>query len=169
MVDENVKNSDKSLVVERVINCPIEKVFNAWIEPKALKRWFFPGNMSLPLAEVDARVGGKFKITMKNPEDAEENPGVEYTAFGTYQKVKPNEALVMTWAWVGPESHESLLSIFFKPVETGTKVTLFHDRFANKSERDHHNEGWIGCMDNFVNYFNNAVSTSNNEATEVAV
>src|SRR3954453_16096199 len=51
------------LQVRRTFNAPRERVFQAWIDPEQLGRWLKgPGRRSAH-AEVDARVGGEFRIT----------------------------------------------------------------------------------------------------------
>jgi len=162
MIETN--NENIQLSIERIYKAPIKKVFCAWTDPESLKQWFCPGEMSVPFAEVDLKVGGKFRICMKNSENAEENPGAEYIAFGVYKSIEADQKLVMSWAWEGPESHESQLSIFFEDVNGDTKVRMLHERFSSENERDHHNEGWQGCFNNFESFLsgNSRQSTSSN-------
>ena len=57
--------TELSLRVTRTINAPIEAVFNAWLDPAMLVRFMTPGEgVTVPKAETDARVGGRFDIVM---------------------------------------------------------------------------------------------------------
>ena len=49
--------------------------------------------MVVPLVHMDLRVGGKFRIQMKNPD------GEYFTAVGEFREVKAPERLVYTWDW----------------------------------------------------------------------
>src|SRR5437879_13909565 len=84
--------SDTTLQIKRTFAAPREKVFRAWTDPKALTRWFAPSDdFSTPLAEVDVRVGGKYRIQMKAPD------GVLHTVIGVYREVKARAGLVYSW------------------------------------------------------------------------
>lgn len=56
-----------SIVIERDLNAPIERVFNALITPEDLVKWHHAGDgWKTPYAEVDAKVGGRMKIGYSN-------------------------------------------------------------------------------------------------------
>jgi len=50
------------LVVRRLLPAPREYVFAAWLDPTSLARWMCPGRVEGATAEVEPRVGGKFRI-----------------------------------------------------------------------------------------------------------
>ena len=59
-----------------------EKVWRAWTDPEAVKRWWGPGPQDpVSLAELDVRVGGRFRIQMQNPD------GEYFTAVGEFREV----------------------------------------------------------------------------------
>lgn len=132
-----------TLCLKRTFNAPREKVFRAWTEPQALKRWFAPSErMSTPVAEVDLRVGGRYRIEMVNPE------GKRHGVSGVYREIVPFARLVFTWAWEKDErdSGETLVTVEFFDRAGQTEVVLTHERFANAKARDAHTEGWSGCL-----------------------
>lgn len=133
-----------SLQITKYIAATREKVFQAWTNPEWVSRWFAPGEMTVPLAEVDARVGGQYRIQMKNKDDE------TFTTSGEYQEIIPNEKLVFTWGWEGPERHESIVTIELHDKEAGTEVVLTHERLENTQSTDHHTEGWQGCLENLA-------------------
>ncbi len=122
-----------------------EKVYKAWTDPEWLSRWFAPGEMTVPLAEVDARVGGQYRIQMKNSKDDE-----TFTTRGEYQELVPNEKLVFTWGWEGPDRHESLVTVELRDKDSGTEMVLIHERLANAESAKSHTEGWQGCLANLA-------------------
>ncbi len=98
-----------SLKLVRTFDASPEEVYRAWTDPSVIKRWFGPTpEFSTTIAEVDLKVGGKYRIGMKSPD------GELYVATGVYQEIVPNEKLAFTWRWEGDlptfAIHWSLLS-----------------------------------------------------------
>lgn len=136
------------LRVSRFIAAKREKVFQAWITPALMRQWFCPGDMSVPLAEADLRVGGAYKVQMRK------SSGELHTANGVYREIVPNEKLVFTWGWEGPERHETLVTIELRDKDGGTELVLIHERFADQASADHHAQGWQGCLENLATRIN---------------
>ena len=83
-----------SLTVKRKLKAPAEKVFTAWTQPEALKRWMGPSDdYAVLVAETDVRVGGRYHIVMRRPDQEQHSIG------GVYKEIVPNRKLVFTWAW----------------------------------------------------------------------
>ncbi len=58
--------TDLALTVTRLINVPIDRAFNAWLDSGLLARFMTPGEgMTVPHCTTDPRIGGRFAITMK--------------------------------------------------------------------------------------------------------
>ena len=120
-----------------------EKVWRAWTDPQAVKKWWGPeAGGSVSLAEVDARVGGRLRIVFGGPK------GTDHEVQGTYREVVTNRKLVFTWTWPNstPE-RESLVTIVFKAVEGGTELDFRHEQFFDEKARDDHRRGWNGLLD----------------------
>jgi uncharacterized protein YndB with AHSA1/START domain len=137
------------LRLERTFNAPRQAVFEAWTNPEVLRRWWAsqPGWQAAD-AEVDLRVGGRYRLSMHDPDSR-----ATHTVVGEYREVSPPERLVYTWSWEGdpPEmdgSAHTLVTVEF--VESGdlTIVLLAHEGFATDHARDQHSSGWNGCLDN---------------------
>jgi len=126
------------LVLERFYSVAPEKVWRAWTDPQALKRWFGPGGHEpVSLAELDLRLGGRYRIVFGGPQgDAHEVQGV-------YREVVPNRRLVFTWTW--PRStpeRESLVTITLRAIAGGTELVFRHERHFDEAVRDNHVRGW---------------------------
>lgn len=119
-----------------------EQVYRAWTEPTMLLQWFraAPG-MQTTIAEVDLRVGGAYRLGMLNPKSKE-----EHIAVGEYQRIEPGKQLVFTWAWVGMEENQTLVTVDFLPRGDRTEVVLTHKNFQSEEDRDSHVDGWQGCF-----------------------
>jgi uncharacterized protein YndB with AHSA1/START domain len=123
-----------------------EKVYRAWTDPQAIKRWWGPGGQDpVSVAELDVRVGGRFRIVFGGPE------GKDHEVVGVYREVVPNRKLVFTWTW--PRStpeRESLVSIVFREVRrdagVGTELDFRHERLFDEAVRDGHRRGWTESL-----------------------
>lgn len=131
-----------TLRIERRFAAPREKVFRAWTDPQALKKWFAPSDaFATPEAEVDLRVGGRYRLVMVSPD------GETHTVSGVYKEIRAPEKLVFTWAWAGwPEAQETLVTVELHERGGMTELVLTHERFPNAEVRDKHGEGWAGCL-----------------------
>lgn len=142
--------SETAVILKRTFTASPHRVFQAWVEPEQLKRWFAPSEeYSVPIAEVDARVGGRYRIQMKAPD------GKTATSVGVYREVLPGEKLVFTWAWeehtpemvrMGQGIGETLVTVEFLEREGSTELILTHENFPDKKARDDHEKGWTGCL-----------------------
>jgi uncharacterized protein YndB with AHSA1/START domain len=137
--------ADTRLVIERVLPADRETVFRCWTDPDHLARWFGPTpDHSTPIAEIDLRVGGRYRIGMRKGTEAE-----SHIVGGVYREIAPPAKLVFTWAWetsVQP-SDETVVTIEFHEMGNQTRLVLIHERFPHVKMRDQHGEGWSGCLD----------------------
>ena len=157
MINNEVqKPDDATLIVRRMLNAPPERAFKAWTSPEHIKQWMRPDpGMVVPLASMDLRVGGKYRIQMKMPD------GEFFTAVGEFREVKAPERLVHTWDWEkdgsGAEFGEvegkpSLITVEFLKRGERTEFVLTHSRFATVQSRDSHAEGWGNGVESFAKF-----------------
>ena len=133
---------ETTLQLKRTLAAPRAKVFGAWTKPEVLKKWFAPSDdYSIPFAELDLQVGGKYRIGMKSP------TGDTHIAVGTYREIKNPEKLVFTWTWEGTEMPDTLVTVELHDRGQSTEMVLTHELFPNKTEAERHNQGWTGCLD----------------------
>lgn len=133
--------TDNTLVLKRTFPASRERVFAMWTSAELVKKWFCPGkDMTIPVAEVDARDGGSYRIVMQSPD------GETYSPSGVYEKVIPNEKLVFSWKWADSEIITRVTIDFRAVSDAQTELTLTHEGFPDTGLRDRHNEGWEGCL-----------------------
>ena len=130
--------TDAILKLEKLIKAPRDKVFDAWINPEVMPKWFGPEGVHVPEFSMDVREGGKWNAVMENGD------GERYYVSGVYTEITPHDRLAFTWAWSedgvrGPESHVSLT---FGDVDGGTVMTVEHTNLDSKESRTNHQEGW---------------------------
>jgi len=97
-------------------------------------------------ADIDARVGGRFRIVMHTVDDTHDVSGV-------YREVVPNQKLVFTWAWRSTPERESLVTVLLNADGDGTLLTLIHEQFFDEPARDRHQSGWGQALDKLERYF----------------
>ena len=134
-----------TLTARRVLSAPPARVFRAWTEPAQLRLWFaVAAGFTTPLAEVDLRVGGRYRLGMQPPGNAQ-----VLVVWGEYQEISPPERLVFTWQWEGaaPAERVTLVTVLFNPHARGTELVLGHTGFASTASRDEHADGWAGCLE----------------------
>jgi uncharacterized protein YndB with AHSA1/START domain len=138
----DAEQSESTLEVRRTIAAPRERVFNAWTRAEELRRWFAPGPLTTAVADVDLRVGGRYRVTMRGAD------GVEHTVTGVYQVIDPPQRLVYTWRWEGkPSAGESTVTVEFRDRGDSTEIVLRHEGLPNEKEIAEHSHGWNGCLE----------------------
>jgi uncharacterized protein YndB with AHSA1/START domain len=139
-----------SLNLQRAYPVGPEKVWRAWTDPEAIKRWWGPGGHDpVSLAELDVRVGGRFRIVFGGRD------GKEHEVQGVYREVEPPRRLVFTWTWprTTPE-RESLVTIVFRKTAQGTELDFTHARLHDEAVRDGHLQGWSESFVKLDQYLN---------------
>jgi uncharacterized protein YndB with AHSA1/START domain len=130
-----------SLSIVRKLGAGPAKVWRAITEPEMLKQWMAPSDaFKVPVAEADVRVGGRYHVVMNAPD------GEVHDVSGVYREIVPNKKLVYTWAWKSTPERQSVVTIELRAAGSGTELTLRHEQFADTEARDHHQQGWMGCL-----------------------
>lgn len=82
---------DTEVVVTRSFDAPREMIWDAYTRPELVKRWLLgPDGWSMPVCEIDLRVGGAYRYRWRN--DA---TGHEFGAEGEHLEVTPVSRLVI--------------------------------------------------------------------------
>ena len=124
--------TDRDVVVTRTIDAPARIVFEAWSKPEHIKRWFGPAPYPVTMAEMDFRVGGRYRFAMTDPK------GRQMTPFGgEYLEIIPNEKIVFTDAFELPGAEEMVMTVTFDEQDGKTTVTV-RTTFANLAQKATH-------------------------------
>src|SRR5688572_8015151 len=122
----------------RTIHATPAQVFSAWTDPQQVVRWLAPSPCMVKVAEIDARVGGRYRITVIDPS------GQAHTTSGEYREVVPAERLVKTWIYEGPPRSESMLTVELREIRPGvTELTVRHDHLDQPEDRAKVGSGWV--------------------------
>ena len=123
------RTSDLELTVTRTIDGPRDVVFEAWTDAELFRQWWVPESMGLKLmsCEVDARVGGGYRLTFDIGTDE------PMAFFGRYLEVTPPSRLV----WTNEEGDEGTVvtTVTFEDDGAGTRLVI-HDRYPSVAALD---------------------------------
>ena len=125
--------------VERLIAAPPERVYDAWLDPGHAGRWLFrtPEGI-LARCEIDARVGGRFRIDEKRGDEIAEHYG-EYVALD-----RPRRLAFDFWTSFSDERTRVTLDI--APEGDGSRLTLTHEGVW-EDWQDKTRQGWTMILD----------------------
>ena len=145
----SVETKPRAVVLRRVFHAPPALVFDAFTKPGMLREWWGPEGHAIPVAEVDLRVGGAYRLEMVG------EGGARYALAGEFRVIEPPRKLCYTWNWVegGPFKEETLVTLEFNDHADGTQIVLTHEGFEDPKIRDQHDEGWsssFGCLDRYL-------------------
>ncbi len=111
-------NQDRTMVLDRVIDAPVEAVWNAWTDPATLPKWWGPDGFSCRTTRIDLRDGGEWVFDMIGPD------GTVYPNHHRYSRLSPLKRIDYTlhWGEDGPKHADA--SAEFEDLGGRTKVTL---------------------------------------------
>jgi uncharacterized protein YndB with AHSA1/START domain len=135
---------ETTLRLERLIAAPPEILFELFVRPDELVKWWAPDGFVAVVDTLNVQPGGRWRTMLRRPD------GSGLATSGIYRVVEPPRRLAFTWAWEdasGARGHESEVSVSFEPAPGGTRVVLVQQRFETRQARDNHDRGWSGSLD----------------------
>jgi uncharacterized protein YndB with AHSA1/START domain len=127
----------------RVFATKPEKVFRAFIEPDALASWLPPYGFVCSVHELDAKVGGKHRMSFRNF-----TTGDSHSFGGIYREFVPGEQLVYTDSFDDPNlPGEMLVTVTLKEVSVGTEITIEQTGIPDLIPREACYLGWQDSLD----------------------
>ena len=133
------------IVINRVFDLPIGKVWQAWTEAEQFKKWWGPKDFTCPSSKMEAKVGGKYLNCMRGPD------GKEYWSTGVVKELIPERKLVVTDSFsddkgnIKPASEygmpgnwpkELLITVYLEEADGATKMKLKHQGIPNEMRED---------------------------------
>ena len=105
---------------QRVFRAPAERVFRAFIDPDAMAKWLPPHGFTGHVHEMDARVGGGYRMSFKNLGN-----GQLHSFGGTFLELVPGERIAHTDRFDDPHlPGEMVTTVMFRKVLVGTEVKI---------------------------------------------
>jgi uncharacterized protein YndB with AHSA1/START domain len=135
-----------SFKITKTIKAPRKKVYEAWTDLKAAKKWSVPEGCTITSLKSNFKVGGKYRLAMKTPYGPMSNQGV-------YLEIVPNQKIVYTFIWEVEDTEENLIKIEFKVKGKDTQLVMTGSKFEIKDEAAGNKEGWSSCIEKLAALF----------------
>ncbi|GAB3494328.1 SRPBCC family protein [Curvibacter fontanus] len=115
--------STNTVRLHRVLRAPAERVYLAFIDPAAMTKWLPPHGFTGKVHEMDARVGGGYRMSFTNFSN-----GQSHSFGGTYLELVPGERIVHTDVFDDPNlPGEMRVTLTFKAVFCGTELNVVQE------------------------------------------
>ena len=110
--------AERTMIISRVIAAPRALVWDAWLDPDSLPRWWGPDGFSCRTERIDLRAGGEWVFDMIGPD------GTVYPNHHLYREVRTGDRIAYTLLWGenGPKHADAWVQ--FEDVDGATRVTL---------------------------------------------
>jgi uncharacterized protein YndB with AHSA1/START domain len=135
-----------TLVLRKAIRASAERLFTAWTDPAQLKIWWGPRGVQCTDAEVDLRIGGRYRIANRFPD------GKILWITGEFEKIEPPRKLVYTWGLEAQGDSSERVTVQFEPHGDVPEVIVTHELIPDEPLRDRHQQGWVGCLEGLAEY-----------------
>ena len=143
----------KQLVIERFVKASPGRVFDAFTDPEQLTKWWWPNGFSCPAAEVDLRVGGRYRLAMEWPGSVPTDAQFSHHMGGEYYEIDRPRRLVMSGRAVNDEQGEifaTLIEVDLEARDGGTALTMRQSYFEPMPPPDAMagaEQGWTEQLD----------------------
>jgi len=132
--------TDKQIQITREFAAPRQLVYKAYTTPELIRRWWSGDRGEVTSAEVDLRVGGRWRYVMTA------NGGFEVAFHGEYREIVPDERLVTTEVYEGAPEGEAVVTHIFAEKDGRTTLTILMELPDRESRDAVINSGMEGGM-----------------------
>ncbi len=132
--------ADDQILITREFDAPKHLVYKAWTTPELVERWWSGQRGKVTLAEIDLRVGGKWRYVM------EADGGFEVGFHGEYREIVPDERIVATEVYEGMPDAEALNTLTLTEEDGRTTLSVLVQHQTQEHRDGHINSGMEGGM-----------------------
>ena len=125
--------ADEQILITREFDAPKHLVYKAFTTPELVKRWWHANRGEMTVAEIDLRVGGKWRYVMVADGD------FEVGFHGEYREIVPNERIVSTEVYEGMPDAEAVNTMTLTEADGRTTLEILVQH-SSKEHRDAHIE-----------------------------
>jgi uncharacterized protein YndB with AHSA1/START domain len=119
-------------------------VFEWWTLPEHLLRWWGPRPVVCDHAEVDLRVGGRYRLRNRLAD------GAALWIEGEFERIERPHHLTYTWRSGRSAGVERVQVEFVALQARRTEVIVTHERIADERTARSHAAGWEGCLESLA-------------------
>lgn len=130
--------STHTVTLHRVLRTTAEKVYRAFLDADAISKWLAPNGFTCKVHQLDARVGGSYKMSFTNF-----GSGQVHSFGGTYLELQPFERIRYTNEFDDPNLADQMqTTIDLKPVSCGTDVKVVQEGIPSTIPNESCYLGW---------------------------
>ncbi len=133
------------LTITRILVANRQAVFDAWTSVDSVQHWMCPEAASVPLAEMDVRVGGSFRVEMLIE-------GERLVHTGVYREISPPERLVFTWTSQYTQHRDTLVTVELRALGDTTELRLTQALLPDEMAVHRHTRGWTRIMEHLASH-----------------
>lgn len=123
MAKPSANPASNTIRLHRVLAARPDKVYRAFTSPDAMARWLPPNGFTCTVHQMDAKVGGTFRMSFTNF-----TTGKSHAFGGKYLELAPGELIRYTDRFEDPNlPGEMITTVTLKPVSVGTDVTIVQE------------------------------------------
>ena len=109
--------------LHRVLRAPPERIYRAFLDPGAMAKWLPPHGFTGKVHELDARVGGRYRMSFTNFTTAQ-----SHSFGGEYLELVPNERIRHTDEFDDPNLPGTMqITVSLRPVSCGTELSIVQE------------------------------------------
>ncbi len=124
--------------LHRVIRVTPDKLYRAFLDPEALAKWLPPHGFTCKVHEMDARVGGGYRMSFTNF-----STGNSHSFSARYTELAPNERICHTDRFDDPGMPgEMQVTVTFKGVACGTEIDITQEGIPDMIPTEFCYLGW---------------------------
>ena len=109
--------STRTLIMKREFNVKRERVFDAWLNPEMMRKWFFTLEGTNKVTQNNPQVGGTWEIV-------DHRDGQDYRAIGEYLEIDPPKKIVFTFKMPQFSELEDTITVELKELQQGCEMTF---------------------------------------------
>lgn len=132
--------TDTQILITRELDAPRHLVYRAWTTPELIDRWWNGDRGEVTSAEVDLRVGGRWRYVMVA------TGGFEVAFRGEYREIVPNERIISTEVYEGMPEGEAVNTITFTEEDGRTTLSVLVQHASQEFRDAHIDSGMEGGM-----------------------
>jgi uncharacterized protein YndB with AHSA1/START domain len=135
-----------SVTLHRVVKATPEKLYRAFTDPKAMAAWLPPYGFLCVVHEMDAKVGGKYKMSFTNF-----STNNSHSFGGEYLEMKPAEFLKYTDKFDDPNlPGEMITSVWLRKNSAGTELKVVQEGIPEAIPVEMCYLGWQESIDKLI-------------------
>ena len=138
MSDPKTTNATGTVRLHRVLRAPPSRVYRAFLDPAAMAKWLPPHGFTGQVHEMDARVGGGYRMSFTNF-----NTGSSHSFGGSYVELVPDALIRYTDRFDNPNlPGEMQVTVTLKESIAGTELNVLQEGIPAAIPADFCYQGW---------------------------